>query len=278
MVDLDPATTWDGVAAAWDANTDYVDAHTGPATATLVDALDVRPGDRLVEFAAGPGAMAARWSELVGPSGTVLLSDISPEMLAAATRRAAPLDNVSVGLLDLAGIDLPDGAADVALCRCGLMFVPEPERALRELHRVLAPGGRLGVMTWAGLEHNPWVSTIGIAAMVEGVLTGGPPVGPGELFSLSDPDVLTSLAAEAGFTSVNVTDADFSFRARDVDDHIDFVEKLAAPLAKAFRAATPEQVAAVRRTVAESAGPYTTDSGVAFPARALLLTTTRPPD
>jgi SAM-dependent methyltransferase len=272
----DPAETWDGVAAAWDASVDYVNDHMAAATDALIEALAVRPGERVVELAGGPGTLGARWSSLVGAGGTVVVSDVAPAMVEAATRRLAPFGNVTTACLDLTAVDLPDASADVVACRFGLMFVPEPAGAVAEIRRILAPGGRLGVMTWAGLEHNPWVATVGMAAMVNGITAGGPPVGPGELFSLADPDALAGLAADAGFEAVAVQEAAVDFRAPDVDTHVDRVAALAGPLAKALEAASDEQVAALRSMVADGAAPFATDGGYVFPGRALLLTATRP--
>lgn len=271
----DPSEVWEGVAPAWDANVDYVNTITARATDELVSSLAIAPGDRVVELAGGPGTLGERWSGLVGADGAVLVSDGAPAMVEAAARRLAPFANVRTAVLDLTRIDLPDDAADVAVCRFGLMFVTDPATTLTDVHRILAPGGRLGVMTWAGPEHNPWVANVGRAAMAHGVITGGPPVGPGELFSLTDPERLAALARDAGFDPVTVTEAPVAFPAPDVETHVEMVQKLAGPLAAAFASATSEQLAAVRSSVAESATPFSTDDGYEFPGRALLLTASK---
>jgi SAM-dependent methyltransferase len=208
----------------------------------------------------------------VGPTGTVVLSDIAPRMVDVARARNAGLANVQVALLDLAAIDRPDDGFDVAACRMGLMFLPDPVVGLTEIRRVLRPGGRLGVLTWAGIEHNPWMTCVGLAAMAHGVVTGGPPVGPGEVFSLGDPAALADAGRQAGFLDVDVDELGMTFRSPSVEEHVERVSGLAAPLAAAFAAATADQLAGVRRTAAELASPYATDGGVAIPGRALLLT------
>ena len=123
---------------------------------------------------------------------------------------------------------------------------------------MLAPGGRTAATTWAGMEHNPWVTCVGMAAMVHGVVTGGPPVGPGGLFSLGDPEVLAGLARGAGLADV------------------ERVSRLAGPLARALAEATPSQRDAVHRTATELVSPHVTGTGgVAVPGRALLLVARR---
>ncbi|MDQ3176207.1 MAG: methyltransferase domain-containing protein [Actinomycetota bacterium] len=267
----DPAHDWSAVAAAWDANVDEVDLHSLEATAALFDRVALQPGECVLELAAGPGSIGATWSQLVGPSGTVVLSDIAPGMVETARRRNAVLDNVEVAVLDASAIDRPDGSVDVVACRMGLMFTPDPSVALAEIRRVLAPGGRVGALTWAGIEHNPWMTCVGMAAMMNGLVSGGPPVGPGSIFSLSNPAELESLVTGAGFVDVKVEEFAVAFRADDIDSHVDRVSSLAGPLAAAFEAATRDQHIAVRRTAADLAAQYVTDDGVEIPGRALLV-------
>lgn len=266
------AADWSAVAEAWDANVDDVEVHTIEATRALVDALGLEAGDRVLELAAGPGSLGGTWSSSVGPTGHVVISDIAPGMVEVARRRNADTANVDVAVLDLASIDQPAGSFDAVACRMGLMFTPDPAGALAEMHRVLRANGRLGVLTWGGLEHNPWMTCVGMAAMVNGVVSGGPPVGPGGIFSLGDPAHLELLAKGADFVDARVTECAVTFRSESIDAHVERVSSLAGPLAGAFAAATDEQLAAVRRTAAELAAPYTTEQGVAIPGRALLLT------
>jgi SAM-dependent methyltransferase len=225
----------------------------------------------VLELAAGPGSLGRTWSELVGPTGTVLLSDIAPGMVEVARRRNAELDNVAVAVLDASAIDRPDGTCDVVACRMGLMFTPDPSVAFAESRRVLRAGGRLGALTWAGIEHNPWMTCVGMAAMMNGLVAGGPPVGPGGIFSLGDPAGLEALAKGAGFVEVIVEELAVTFRADTVDAHVQRVSSLAGPLAAVLQAASSEQQAAVLRTATDLAAPYVTPEGLAIPGRALLV-------
>ena len=101
----------------------------------------------MLELASGPGGVGLAAAERVAPGGEVVLSDIAPEMTAIARRRAEArgLTNVQARELDLEQIDEPDASYDVVLCREGIMLVPDPARAAREIARVLRPGGRVGL-------------------------------------------------------------------------------------------------------------------------------------
>lgn len=266
-----PADDWSAVAPAWEANTDYVEIHTLAATQAWVEAAGARPADRLLELAAGPGTMGARWSQLVGSTGHVVISDVAPGMVEVARRRNAVLDNVEVAVLDAAGIDRPDESFDVVVCCMGLMFTPEPGGALREIRRVLAGDGRFAALTWGGIERNPWMTCVGMAAMMHGGVAGEPPVGPGGIFSLGDPAQLATLADNAGFVDVVVEEIPVAFHSDSIDTHIRRVSSLAGPLAAAFAAATPEQLESVRETAAQLAADHINEQGVTLPGVAILV-------
>ena len=266
-----PAQSWSAVALAWDAHVDDIDEHSAGATAALFERVAPQPGDRVLELAAGPGSLAATWSRLVGPTGTVVLSDLAPGMVEVCRRRNAALDNVETAVIDATAIDRPDGSFDIVACRMGLMFTLDPSVAFAEIGRVLGPEGRLGALTWSGLEHNPWMTCVGMAAMINGLVSGGPPVGPGGIFSLGDPVALRLLAENAGFVDVTVDAIAVTFRADTVDSHIRRVSSLAGPLATALHAAPPDRLTAFHRTATDLAAPYLTDDGLRIPGQALLV-------
>jgi ubiquinone/menaquinone biosynthesis C-methylase UbiE len=267
---------WSAVADAWDANADEVEYQSAEAVAALLERIGIRHGDRVLELASGPGSLGVTLSLLAGPTGHVVLSDLAPGMVEVATRRNASLDNVTVEILDASAIDRPDAWFDVVVCRMGLMFTLEPDRAFAEIYRVLEPGGRFGALTWAGMELNPWMTCVGMAAMMHGLVTTGPPVGPGAIFSLSDADRLKTLADSAGFLDVAVQDVAIAFRAESIETHITRVSSLAGPLAGSFAAASAEQLAAVRRTATDLAQPYVTADGVEIPGCGLLVSGRHP--
>jgi SAM-dependent methyltransferase len=265
------ASQWSAVAEAWDANVDEVDSHTADATAALLDRAGIRPGDRVLELAAGPGSLGAALSKLAGATGSVVLSDLAPGMIEVAARRNAGLANVTVEALDASAIGRANDSFDVVLCRMGLMFAPDPAAAFAEIHRVLASGGRVAALTWAAIEHNPWMTCVGMAAMTNGLVAGAPPVGPGGIFSLGDPDELDVLAKGAGFVDVTIEAFAITFRADTIDAHIARVSALAGPLAAAIQGASSQQLAALHETAAKLAANYITADGVEIPGRALLV-------
>jgi hypothetical protein len=155
------------------------------------------------------------------------------------------------------------------------MFAPDPAGAARELARVAAPGARLGVLVWGAFERNPWMATVGMAGAMSGILTGGPPVGPGGPFSLSDPALLRSILEGAGWQGVEIDECPTTFSAPTIDEHVAMVTSLAGPMAEAFRNATPDQRAQFTTLVTQLFEPHLTETGLHAPGLALLATAHR---
>lgn len=114
-----------------------------PAAVALVDVAAPGAGDRVLDVAAGTGNVAMR---AVGRGARVTACDIAPRMVELGRARTGPA--VEWIQADVEDLPLPDVTVDVALSAFGVIFAPRPEVALSELHRVLAPGGRLGLTAW----------------------------------------------------------------------------------------------------------------------------------
>lgn len=263
------AETWDRVAPGWDRYRRHVADQKAPVTERLLAVVEPRPGDSVLELGAGPGDLALELSDLVGPDGTVVATDVSSAMVALAARALTGRPGTRAQLADAADLgDIGDGY-DAVVCRMGLMFLTEPAAGLAEAHRVLRADGRLGIAVWAGPEHNPWLTTVGMASMGLG-LPVALPFGPGGPFSLGDPGALEQMLREVGFRDVRIDAVDFQFHFDDAEMHVRTNGALAPNLAEAFAAATPDQLEALVGAVADADTAYEVDGELRVPARALV--------
>jgi SAM-dependent methyltransferase len=112
----------------------------------VLDALRLREGERVADLGCGPGLLALDMRARVGDGGAIEGIDLSPDMIALAQRRCAAYANIGMRVGDVGALPFQDGAFDAAVCTQVYEYVPDVERALRELHRVVRPGGRVAVM------------------------------------------------------------------------------------------------------------------------------------
>jgi enediyne biosynthesis protein CalE5 len=153
----------------------------------------------------GSGFPALAAAASVRPGGSVVATDISPEMLAVASSRANAdgLDNIEFVEMDAEQLKFDDAAFDAVMNAYGLMFCPDLPRASREAHRVLKPGGRFALVTWDDPSKSPFFSVITPVAAPFLSLQPPDPAAPGP-FRLSSPSQLELLLRDAGFSDVRV--------------------------------------------------------------------------
>jgi len=155
----------------------------------------------VLDVATGTGVVAVEAARCVGLHGTVLATDFLPawEPYVDGTASAAGIANVTFASMPAEALALPDAAFDVAYCQFGLMFVPEPARALREMRRVLRPGGRIGIAVWSVPEKVGLFLIPRIVAPALPPATGEAPPSP---MSMGAPGLIEEMVAEAGFRHV----------------------------------------------------------------------------
>lgn len=251
-------------------------AATAALSERLVALLDPRPGETVLELAAGAGDTGFLLAERLGPSGRLLSTDVAPAMVEAAKRGASArgLDNVSFAVADAQDLDLEDGSVDAVLCRFGLMLVPEPARALAEIGRVLRPGGRAALAVWADADRNEWATAAGRTALALGLMERPDPDAPGP-FRLADAERLRTLVAGAGLALAAEEEVPVEWRYPSLEGWWDASLDLSRSLRLLLEGVTAEQQAAIRAGALERLRRYVqADGSLAAPgvARAVLAT------
>jgi demethylmenaquinone methyltransferase/2-methoxy-6-polyprenyl-1,4-benzoquinol methylase len=117
-----------------------------------IEMSGVRPGHHVLDIAGGTGDLAAKFSKIVGPQGTVVLADINDSMLKVGRDRLVDrgiTDNVRFSQADAQYLPFPDNTFDVITIAFGLRNVTDKDMALRSMLRVLKPGGKLLVLEFS---------------------------------------------------------------------------------------------------------------------------------
>ena len=196
---------WNEDAAAWHRWGPTLQNWHGGVTRKMLDLAEVSRNQQVLDIASGAGEPALSAAERVGPQGRVLATDLAENILSFAQEIAAErgLLHFETQAMDGENLDLPDASFDVVLCRYGLIYMPNRERALKEWHRVLKPGGRAVVAVFSTPDRNDWASVpVGVIrkrAQLPAPLPGQP--GP---FSLGGEGVFENAFDQAGFRDVEV--------------------------------------------------------------------------
>jgi SAM-dependent methyltransferase len=280
VVKAQQRTGWGAQAQQWYAQLDVIERQWGVLSDGLLDLARVTAGDRVLDLACGAGDPALAAADRVGPAGTVIATDISPDMLAFTAQRAAAagLTNLDVHQMDAEAIDLPDGSIDVVLCRLGLMFLPDLDAALGGVHRVLVSGGRFAtVIPW---HHGGQAVPHLVGAILDALdLPAPPPPQPGHpgIFSLSDASVVCVALEAAGLAEIRITPTTVAHDYRCPDEWLDFLLALNVPLRQHLAGVSEERIRQARRAGADAAAQYTqADGHIRFTGHYYYATATRP--
>lgn len=230
------------MAPRWERGRELLSRSTRPVSQWLVDRLDPRPGQTILEVAAGVGETGFLAAPRLEPGGLLISSDRSPEMVAAARRVAAGLGlaNVEFRVLDSERLDLASASVDGALCRFGYVL---RGGALPELRRVLRPGGRLVFSAWRERGESSWIAVPRRVLVERGHLPPRPPEPPW------DAATIRRILGEAGFAETEVEALASGYRFADRDELWQYVSELLGPVSAKIAELDEPERQAVRAAV-----------------------------
>jgi SAM-dependent methyltransferase len=187
----------DDFAAVYEATAHRI---TGPVSNTALDIVSVVPGTRILDIAAGAGALSGPAAER---GAAVLATDIAPGMVRRLAERLRPFHRCEAREMDGEALAVPDASFDAAFSIFGVMLFADWRRGLREQARVLRSGGKACVATWG--EPPGGGPFIAMSAALRSVFPGiSPPPPPSGMLALSDAERLSAEMSAAGLGSVQV--------------------------------------------------------------------------
>lgn len=234
---------------------------TGPWAPPLLDLVELRAGERVLDVACGTGVVSRLAARRVAPSGAVTGLDLNEGMLSVAGRLPLPPGlTIEWRQGSALALPFPDRAFDVVLCQHGLMFFPDRLKALGEMRRVLTRGGRVAISVWTGPSPYFTAQREALARYVSAEAASTSAVG----FSLGDAVELSGLLTGAGFRDVVVQRVPLTLRLPAPEEFV--LRHLSAlPPAELIAAASEDTRGALVAHIKDATRAYVDGYGLAVP-------------
>lgn len=272
------AQHWSGTEGHhWAIQHERYEAMLGPFGDQVLAAVEVQPGERVLDVGCGAGDLSLGAARATGPEGRVAGIDLSDPMLDAARRRSSLAglgDVVSFIAGDAQVHEFGEGEFDVVVSRFGVMFFADPVEAFTNFARALRPGGRLGFVCWQDAGVNEWMLAPSMAALAH-----VPPPDPALFevlspFEFADTGRVAEILEAAGFTDVTFRGIERPLLfggGGTIDDAVEFVRdgSIGAAL---LAGASPAETASALAAVTEAFTTRLTPRGVELGAAAWLVT------
>ncbi len=268
------------ILAAWEESSQYWKKHQAnieqmfaPLTSALIAAAQISQGQSVLDIGGGTGHPSLDIVPIVGGAGLVTYTDPAEGMVQTAREEAQRrgFDNIQFHQAAAADLPFPDDLFDVAVGRLSVMFFPDEVAGLREIVRVVKPGGRVSFLVWSSSEVNPFFSS------VTGVLDRFVPAEPEDedapgAFRFAIPGKLAKLLSDAGVTSIEEQPLPFRIAAPiTLEQFWELRSEMSDTLRAKLATLAANEKAAVKNDVEEAVAGYFESGEMSFPAHALIV-------
>jgi enediyne biosynthesis protein CalE5 len=268
---------WNRVAGGWEKWDRFFDEQMAFLNHRLVADARLRSGLRVPDLGSGTGYPALLAAQTVGSDGTVIGIDLAEQMLNAAQRKASSLrlSNVTFRTGDVTTLPFEAASFDAVTSRFCLMFLPEIQKAIVEIGRVLKPGSWLSAAVWSAPDKNAYLTTP--LAVIKQFLDLPPPdpTTPG-IFRLAKPGELMSMLQEAGFVDVVEEEYLAEVRFPSGEEYYQSLMDIAAPIQNLFARLSEQQQTDARHRIVTSISEYRRADGIALPIAVRMVAARKP--
>jgi ubiquinone/menaquinone biosynthesis C-methylase UbiE len=264
---------WSESAPYWEKYRAVIGEMFAPVTQALIEDARIARGNSILDVATGIGEPALSIADLVGPEGMVVGTDVVPEMVGAARREGGrrKLQNARFEVAFTDSLPFPANTFDAAVSRFGVMFFPSPIDCVRDMFRVLKPGGRIAMAVWYLAEKNPFDYTVSqiVDRYVQPI---APKQGSSDMFRFAKPGELLALLLSAGATAASERLLQFSIRASiSAEDFWTLRSEMSEKLRTKLALLSEPQRAELKREAIEAIRAYSFENGISFPAEVLIV-------
>jgi len=275
---IDTLQQWRETASYWTKHHDTIRTMFLPLTRALIGQARIAPGQSVIDVAGGSGEPSLTIAQAVGPLGFVMCTDAIAEMVAVAEREALDrgLKNVEFRQCTADSLPFANDLFDVAVSRLGVMFFPDPLAAVREMLRVIKPGGRIALAVWGKSDLNPY------AYVVTGILsryvppTPLPPDAP-DAFRFAEPGKLAGILEDAGAIDVAESVVKFDIAAPlSPEEFWTMRSEISETLREKLKTLSSENQRRLATEVQEAVREFFPDGQMRFPAQMIIVSGAKP--
>lgn len=226
--------TWNKSSPGWKKWDDLTMDFLKPYGDEIIRQLQLKENYQVLDVAAGTGEPGITIAGIV-KSGKVIITDLADDMLVIAHENAkrAGVNNVEFSVCDVSDMPFEDNSFDAISCRMGFMFFPDMMLALKEMIRVLKPGGRISASVWSGPERNFWVAGA-IGVVKKNMEMPVPPPGAPGMFRCAKEGLIADLFAQAGLKNIEQTEKSAVLKCKTADTYWSFVSEVVGPVVSAI--------------------------------------------
>ncbi len=265
----DQVQRWSDAAQYWEKHREIIKGMFAPVTDALIEDARISGGQTVLDVATGPGEPALSIAPLVG---RVHGTDVVAPMIEAARRETERrgLTNAKFDAAPADHLPFPDATFDAVVSRFGIMFFPSPVDGVREMLRVLKPGGKLALAVWHTSESNAFFHTL--SRVIDRYVEPVPPPPNGDMFRFARPGALLEVFREAGVRDASERIHRFNIAAPiSVEELWTLRLELSESLKERVAGLSAEQMAEAKRQAIDLFRGYSSGNGVSFPAEVLIV-------
>ncbi len=267
--------TWAGLSAGWEKWDTVIMEQLDPVGTAIIEHLAIAQDQQHLDIASGtgePGLSIAR----LAPKGRVVLTDLVPEMLDVAARRASAQGISTIDTLVCSADDLPfdDATFDSVSVRFGYMFFPDMSKATAEFTRVLKPGGRLCSSVWVKPEENPWTGIAMEAIATETAVAPPDPDGP-NMYRCAAPGYVSTIYEDAGLRDVVEWDVAVELVTESPSQYWEMISEHVSIAVAALQQVDQQSRERIRASAIAKVGAFARDGMVRVPGVARCIVGTK---
>ena len=274
----DMLEAWRESAKHWTQHSETIHQMFLPLTRALIERAGIHRGQSVLDVAGGAGEPSLTIAEVVGPEGSVMCTDGVAQMVETARARAQErgLTNVQFRQCKADSLPFADNSFDVVVSRLGVMLFPDPAAAMREMLRVLKPGGRLAFAVWGKSEINPFCYLV---THVMDQHVKSPVVDPDapSAFRFAEPGKLANVMTQAGVIDVEENMVKFDLEAPISPGQFwTMRSKMSDTLRDKLNELSADEQAQIAVEVEQAVKDFFPANQMKFPAQLLIATGNKP--